>query len=312
MWNRDVDRTTDPAWLDDIAQLLCVPTERLLATTLEETRRQLDRAPERQRDTPLLLSAGVFHRKRRLHGLQYCPECLDERLPYYRTEWRLAFNVMCPRHNRPLRDACPACDAPIVPHRINAFSLDLCHACSFVLSRGREKLAPPAMNTVMLQRDLGAILSGMDGYVGPWRDAAAFSGVRTLIGVARNPFILRDLRRALDLSDPGHHGIGAARFEHARLAERMLVLETVARWIADWPASFRLGADAAGLTQRTFRRSAQPDGLREEVLLLPDGVQRKRAYMPILQDKELARLRRRDPGAYRNVRARRLIVKAGS
>ncbi|WP_321150951.1 TniQ family protein [Aeromonas jandaei] len=52
-------------------------------------------------------------------GMQYCPLCLGEdKEPYYRLSWRLAFYTFCPRHQTLLLDRCHACGAPVAFHRI--------------------------------------------------------------------------------------------------------------------------------------------------------------------------------------------------
>ena len=127
-----------------------------------------------------------------------------------------------------------------------------------------------------------------------------FAGVRGLITVARHPDVLPPLRVALEL-DAG------SRFERMRIDGRAVILETVAHWIADWPRTFFIAAGSAGLTQRTFRRVAQPGDLARQVLRLPEGVARDRTFVPVLQDRAIKRLRRRNRAGYRRLRAARLL-----
>jgi hypothetical protein len=80
---------------------------------------------------PWMLSLGSRNRRRH-GGLQYCPSCLKEdRLPYYRVRWRMAWHTGCAKHEVYLIDRCPHCNAPIEPHRLSALDDDMaiCATC---------------------------------------------------------------------------------------------------------------------------------------------------------------------------------------
>src|SRR5699024_7518501 len=69
---------------------------------------------------PWLLALGTRNRARH-GGQQFCPLCLaQDPTPYFRRAWRLAWHVGCSIHEVLLNDACPACQAPIEPHRLTA------------------------------------------------------------------------------------------------------------------------------------------------------------------------------------------------
>lgn len=300
VWNRDLDRGEDDAWLRQIAAQAGLDLERVRATTLDEPRR---RFRVRSGDTPLILSAGIFHRTRTAHAHQYCPRCLRE-AEYVRRLWRYSFVVACPRCETALRDACPSCGAPVVPHR--SHRIGACHACGRSLTASTRGDDAPARGLVLpLQATLLARLDRVPGAtLGPWDDDAMFTGVRSLITVARHPNVLPALRSALGL-DPST--VATGRFERMRAADRAVILETVAHWLGDWPNHFFVAAGQAGLTQRTFRRVAQPGDLAVQILHLPEGLARDRTFVPVLQDKTIKRLRRNDRPGYRRLRATRLI-----
>lgn len=307
IWNRDLDRGEDTAWLVNVAAHAGLSLDRVKAMTLDAPRRRFGRGSG---DTPLILSAGIYHRTRVRHAVQVCPRCLTNGEPYLRRAWRYSFVLACPTCRTPLLDACPHCREPVVPHRSFRWSLDACHACGFSLGQRdpRSKPFPPAVHDLQT-RLLALLASGTGTTVGPWGRDDAFAGVRSLITVARHPNVLPALRAALGLDEAP---LATGRFERMRAADRVVILETVAHWIADWPQKFFVAAGSAGLTQRTFRKVAQPEDLAFQILRLPEGFARDRTFVPVLQDRAIKHLRRRDRAGYRRVRAARLLEATGS
>jgi len=318
IWNRDFDR--DPAalgrpgrtatgWVAEIAGQLGIPVASVQLATLQDWRGALGgpRLPARG-DTPFMLSAGVYHRTRRLHGLQYCPDCLGETPAYYRRAWRLGFVVACGKHGRALSDACQSCSAPIIPHRTLGCLTD-CHSCGASLTRvDGEGRVPDGV--AQLQHSLAGLLDCVRGaQVGPWATRGAFDGVRALLAVSAARPVQQALRGVLGLAAAPSLPAGQrVRFEQSRTAVRIAALETIAAWTANWPAAFREGARAAHLTQGSFARVQQDKALAAEVSGLPAGFKRRRAaYVPVLDDPALRRLRRRNPSAYRTARAERIL-----
>lgn len=308
IWNRDTDRTADSVWLDELGLLADVPTGRLEASTLLPFRRVLG-STLRNGDTPLLLSISIFHRTRRRHGLQFCPACLAEGRHWFRRIWRLGFVVVCPEHGIALLDACPACGSPVVPHRSLRLDLTRCHQCgAFLGSRVRANL--PATGALEWQANLLGALSGSTRDVGPFSLAEVFATVRSLLSILTVRSMHAALRDEFHLA-PATLPVSRLQFEHARATERALMMETLAAWLASWPATFRIGANTVSLTQRTFHRLRQPPTLRMELKRLPTGNGRNRHYVPKVFDRKLLRLARTDRKAYRALRAERLQALAG-
>lgn len=145
-WNRDIDRLV-PEWLLDA---VCWNT----ATSKEDAWGASLRAYEgilyrQYRESSILqwiLPLRIFHQTRRGFGLQFCPRCLaDDREPYFRKRWRVAFYTYCAIHNTMLHDQCPKCASPVIfqrrdlghAERGDGGNLALCHACNFDLREAR-------------------------------------------------------------------------------------------------------------------------------------------------------------------------------
>lgn len=72
------------------------------------------------RTWPWLLALGSRNRTR-YGGQQVCTLCLaEDSTPYLRRHWRFAWHIGCRFHGVQLIDECPACKAPIEPHRLSA------------------------------------------------------------------------------------------------------------------------------------------------------------------------------------------------
>jgi len=63
----------------------------------------------------LLLPAPGNSRRKIRTGLPFCPECFKtDKIPYFRTYWRLAFCTICPKHQMILHDRCTECGEPVI------------------------------------------------------------------------------------------------------------------------------------------------------------------------------------------------------
>ncbi|WP_264343994.1 hypothetical protein [Rheinheimera sp. MM224] len=147
-------------------------------------------------------------------------------------------------------------------------------------------------------------------HIGPFHGTALFAAIRSLLSVLTVRISYAAIRDAFNLPETAWLPHDRLQFEHARWPERFLLLELLSVWISDWPASFHLGAEAAGISQKTFTRLRQPKGLREEIQRLKPGSSRNRRYEPKVFDEELLRLKRIDRKAYRKLRAKRLLALA--
>ena len=326
VWERDFDR--DPGalarldhmpcasnWLDDLAERLGVPRSAVEDTTLARWREWLgDGLHPQAGDTPLILSAGVFHRTRTRYALQFCPRCLAEGRPHFRKVWRLGFVLACDIHEQPLLDCCTWCDAPVIPHRSMTPRLTDCHRCGrFVGGRADRHVEPVPEAAFALQRHLASVLRGGGNQdTGPLGAGEAFATVRALLAASASPRAHHLLRRALGLGAVTGEKPDRRRFEHARHAVRAPWLETVAAWLREWPHDFLMGADAMGASQRAFARCRLPSMLAAQVARLPRRKYKpRRPWQSLLDERTLRRLRRTDKTAYHVERAERVLRAVG-
>lgn len=261
IWNRDIDHLADTALLSLVARATGEHVERLQAGTLQVFQGRLFNADRRGGHFPWILSLGIYHRLRRAHGQQFCPQCLRQAPVRLQLAWRLAFVVCCPVHGCFLCDACPKCDTPLLFHRMTLtqpLHLD-CRRCGQNLMRAPTLVAP--QRTVRFQRRLQrALRRGV--YTLPDGDvpaAAFFMGLRIL---ARGVFNRRHLIGLQDtLPDPLRRQAPkrpVRLLEHARLPERHFVLETLRRTLRGWPRSFVAPCRRAGIYAIRFSsRSGQ-------------------------------------------------------
>lgn len=147
IWNRDIDKSADGELIAVLSERTGCGRERVGATTLAAYEGWLYERHNPNGNTLWVMPVGVYHRTRRNFGLQFCPRCLGEdREPYYRRSWRLAFITFCEVHHSSLLDRCPKCGEPVNFHRDEmgrrdqamARSLTRCHACKFDLRRSES------------------------------------------------------------------------------------------------------------------------------------------------------------------------------
>lgn len=151
IWNRDID-VLAPNWmLEGLSSLSGVMQDDLELTTLRSYESIVYEHLSPNNRNPWILAQGIYHRTRRLHGLQYCPLCLfTDARPYYRKQWRLSFFTECDVHHVLMQDACYKCDAPVVFFRgdighkseVAHHKIHECHVCQADLSRAPAQAFP--------------------------------------------------------------------------------------------------------------------------------------------------------------------------
>lgn len=263
IWNRDIDKSAPEALL----HLMCELTGATKAQAYQSTLRSFEGFVYEHHNpcanTKWILPLGIYHRTRKGFGLMYCPLCLKEdKEPYFRKQWRLAFHLICDRHGTLMCDRCPSCGTAVVFFRrelgrrseIDGGEITLCHACGFDL-RFAPAHDPPApdgqvlamLRSLIMFRDLGWWFAGVRHiayshlYLDVVHHLAALIGARR--GRKLREEIERQTRRKLpDLS------IGNIKLEMRPFWERYWMV-LLALWaLQDWPQRFRTVNAAAGLS----------------------------------------------------------------
>ena len=216
---------------------------------------------------PWINTVGVYHRLRRLWGLQYCTLCLAEAPVLYRS-WRLSFVVACRRHMIYLKDACPHCDAPLTIHR-QRISAQLCHACSRPLTTNRDDFRGAPRKLFRTQSRYEDALNQGYGEIGAQMVCPTdlFDGVHMLLNLIKPS-------RLHESDDRRPRGMALEFVRTEDRAETLLQLEML---LAQWPNGFVAVARERHLTQRSFARWKQPKWLADAVSELPEGRPRSHA-----------------------------------
>lgn len=115
-WRKSkVDQTDDKELLTLISEKTGTSYERLLSTTLAAYTGYLYEKSLTHGFSTWIMPQGVVRRVRqKLFGLQFCPLCLaEDKEPFFRRNWRLAFVVFCEKHNVVLLDRCTHCNEAV-------------------------------------------------------------------------------------------------------------------------------------------------------------------------------------------------------
>lgn len=202
-WTRDLDRGLSEDRLDALVSKSGLCSTRLEEATLRPVMRAI--APhfvESRTIWPWVMAQGSRNR-RRFGGLQYCPQCIaEDRHPYFRRRWRLAWHIGCEHHRCLLADHCGHCRAPVEPHRCRARDevQTLCPNCRSDLRAART--GPVCPDLLAFQRSADAVLSAGGGtWAGETLDSAAWFGAARrhaggrirLLGTDRVPSSLSSL-----------------------------------------------------------------------------------------------------------------------
>ena len=256
------------------AERVGVSADRLHAATLLDAEAAL--GGERPGFLPLVLAAGIYHRARRRHGLQYCPDCLTERPMIYRRTWRSALAVVCIRHDRRLRDACPRCDRALAPHRSRRLNRDLCDCCGDSLIH--EPAGPGPRVPGQVASVQAALLPGLlDAEPTAVEEAC---DLRALLGVLASNVPVDRLACALGVPDRSGltrpSGVFEASSAHRPCGEPRSRCGLASELAGELPRRCR----AMGLSVRHFAGRRIGPALAAEIARLPTPVRRLRGPAP--------------------------------
>lgn len=302
-WPRDIDRTASSELVKHVAIAIQRKFSDVWVTTLHDLVDGMGHPSSKMGIQQGILPVGVYHRKRRRYGQQYCPECLKINPPYLRRSWRLEFVSACSVHGRRLLDSCPNCDTPFVPHRFASLIERRCNYCHGSLIDVQSGLANS--QAFQLQNALTGLLHGQNDVAHPFRRISTsnhelFDGVRRLC-------------RLLSYSADGHglqpRRLGL-RWDSLRVVARERVLGYVGVWLSDWPTSFRAWAEEFKVSQERMESVGPwPQWVATEISHCPSRPRTRKRSAAL----SIAALKREfgQTAAYRMARAKLLLDRAG-
>lgn len=273
IWNRDIDRNPPAEVVRLASAAMGVPLASLEGLLVRRFAGLLYPTGSAGGTLPWLAPAGVYHRTRRHHGSAFCPQCLQES-GYARLVWRLAWMVHCPRHEVPLRDACPHCDAPFIYHR--TWPQDArrwpCPCCEGNLVDGRHQQPVVSMRARTLQRSLTESCRLGWRIVGSSKISALdyATGLRFLVKGLYDKQALTGLTGGLarrrDDQTLGRHADNTC-FEHRRITQRALALTDLAMLLEDWPHTLHRAIVRGRVARLRFGAAPAPAWIRAEMRL---------------------------------------------
>lgn len=151
IWNRDIDLSPPIKLLDSIEQHTPLTTRSVRRLFLIDFESYVFESKGFMGGYTLnVMPLGIKHRKRKRHGMSFCPNCLNDNV-FYQKHWRLTTSIICVKCNTYLLDRCPSCESQITFHRINVSNnassmefkpLNTCSNCDYILSNHRSKRKP--------------------------------------------------------------------------------------------------------------------------------------------------------------------------
>jgi hypothetical protein len=145
IWDADTDRIDNKEIFKKVFKVLaektCTPLEQVEATALKSYEGWLHEKHSPKGPLTWILPIASRHPTPKQFGMQFCPWCLaEDDEPYFRRSWRLAFTVLCTKHDVQLLDRCPHCGEPVNYYRNISITnyeaidcLTLCRECKFDL-----------------------------------------------------------------------------------------------------------------------------------------------------------------------------------
>jgi hypothetical protein len=142
IWTQDADRFFNDAQLAPICALSGIGKTTLKSASLSPIATRIyGKSPPEKAAWTWVVAPGARNTKRH-NSIQYCPTCLKNDVkPYFRLQWRFAWHTGCTVHCHALLDRCPACNAPVEYHRLQAQDklISVCATCKADLRFGQTR-----------------------------------------------------------------------------------------------------------------------------------------------------------------------------
>lgn len=282
IFTMDADRIFHGESLKPLADISGQLIERLQESSLYPVASIIvDDTPPEKAIWSWILAVGARN-TRRNRGLQYCPACLaEDKTPYFRKQWRFAWHTACEKHQCALLDRCPACDAPIEPHRLFAEDrhVGVCASCKADLSLTN---APPMQNDALLFQSMTdtILASGVGEFqlqqvsISEWFELSGFFFTMLKRANRLQFTALQSFLNHITNIQPYTFSIEAgASVELLRTHERHQLLAHVCRLMAATREQLTHAAAQSGITRQGFceKRQSVPKALLPLYEVLPDG-----------------------------------------
>ena len=274
LWHRDLDRFANPATLALAGVATGIPADRLFATTLASYEGAIYEHHAINGDARWLTPVKPQSRRHARHGQQYCPDCLrEDRIPYFRRIWRLAFMVACPRHGTLLLDACQHCGSPVSFHEGDFGRRSILkEACPITICRNCQRdlrfYDAPKSDEALLAfvRELATTLHASWTEIVPRQTLyglAFFGGLHELLRTLASRTRSRAIRQHYlhdrnQLCFPIAREGAACCFERLRVHDRYELMCMAADFINNWPDRFVGACRQARITSSHMENYGRP------------------------------------------------------
>lgn len=171
LWHGDIDKGVRARLLGVLADRTGTGIERVRNTTLAAYDGWIYERLNAAGRSHWVMPINSYNNSGAYYGLQYCPRCLSEdKEPYFRRDWRMAFITFCVKHCTQLLDRCTECKEP-VNYRKGIYGslnsppiggLTLCHSCKIdIRDAALNRALPPEDLEIAFQSSLArTILEG--------------------------------------------------------------------------------------------------------------------------------------------------------
>lgn len=294
--NRDLDRNAPFRLLARFSQSTGTPVD-LASMTMLKRYEGVVYEEDNPNGKLLWLPTAASLTTNKSFGQQFCPRCLaEDKSPYFRLTWRLAFVTHCTKHHVLLVDRCPHCRKPIVFVRAKPGmdSIACCVFCGFDFRDAKIKRISSSNRIAFQTYLLSTVTQGWTilGTYGPQYSLAYFWILYRLYRLLIADQCSEKLRHAIiervGLRQGSYRNLPNVKdVEVIDPYKREVILDMARHLIADWPSRFIECCKAAGIWGLTALRHAKrpPFAIWHPVTMHLDGA----AYRPTAGEIECAK-----------------------
>lgn len=254
-WVRDIDRRVSEGVLALLSEKTATAIERVRNTTLAAYEGWIYESLNVMGNSPWIMPVSSSPASGKCYGFQYCPRCLSEdKEPYFRRDWRLAFITLCVKHRMQLLDRCEVCDEPVNyrraiyagRHNPPYGDIILCSSCKSDLRDVAPDRRIPAEDAEV-DFQVSLVRTAREGWVNIPGNGPVYSHLYFM--VLRNLMVLlASGKKAASLRQYMNHQYGNADFsvtlgndknmERLNVGERRGLLGMTRELLPDWPYRF--------------------------------------------------------------------------